>query len=283
MNRILKFLLAGFLPAAAIFTMMSCWPVQEPPAPMVSATASLTQGTPVPTPTVQRLPADTAFDAALAPILNIPQPSLQNEALAALTEKWVARDPEATANYARQATPRELADRLMRLVLSYWAVQDFHSALSWAAKLNDEERARAISEVCTKLAERSPAAAVQALVSGHFEHEPSGLLQNLTAQWMERAPSAAFQWLKQQPPGGEHDGLMARAAFVWSKTNPEEAADMVLNHMSPGPEQDEAAISVLHQWALDDLDGAEKWAQDFPEGSLHARAMHELEGVKRQP
>jgi hypothetical protein len=41
--------------------------------------------------------------------------------------------------------------------------------------------------------------------------------------------------------------------------------------MAPGERQTEAAISVLHQWALRDLNAATAWTFTFPEGALRQR------------
>lgn len=73
--------------------------------------------------------------------------------------------------------------------------------------------------------------------------------------------------------------LFGRIAFVQSQTNPEEAAQLVVDQMSPGPTQIEAAISVMHQWALRDANAAMAWAEAFPPGDLLDRAINEVKNV----
>ena len=80
-------------------------------------------------------------------------------------------------------------------------------------------------------------------------------------------------------PVGERAWL-ARVAFIGSQSDPVDAARIVAEEMTPGQRQTEAAISVLHQWALRDLDGAATWAFAFPEGALRQRAMDEIKGVR---
>ncbi|MGC3989749.1 MAG: hypothetical protein QM796_08750 [Chthoniobacteraceae bacterium] len=270
---------AGLVPAIAIFAVLSLWPDAVSP----SATVPITPPTTIPTTPTVPVPA-TGASLPLTAIQKIASPLRQDQALADLAATWVARDPLTAVNAARQVTPPELRTRLLRFVLASWSARDFHGALAWAATLADAgERNDDLSYLCTKVAERSPAEAVKAVVNGHLDQQTTGLLPNLTAQWMERDPVAAFAWVKHQPTGGTRDELMTRAAFVWSKTNPEEAVDMVVSDMTPGPAQDEAAISVLHQWALQDFDRAENWARVFPEGELRQRALAEMEGLKRNP
>lgn len=51
---------------------------------------------------------------------------------------------------------------------------------------------------------------------------------------------------------------------------------LVATQISQGPAQEEAAICVLHQWALQDINAAQTWAMNFPEDPLRNRAMNEL-------
>jgi hypothetical protein len=48
-----------------------------------------------------------------------------------------------------------------------------------------------------------------------------------------------------------------------AQSKPAEAATFVMQEITPGPARTEAAISVLHQWALRDSAGAIAWASNF--------------------
>jgi hypothetical protein len=81
--------------------------------------------------------------------------------------------------------------------------------------------------------------------------------------------------------GEQRDQLIARLAFVRSQTSPIEAATLVAERIPAGGAQTEAAIAVLHQWALRDLSAAGQWATRFPEGELRSRAFSELGSIAR--
>jgi hypothetical protein len=85
-----------------------------------------------------------------------------------------------------------------------------------------------------------------------------------------------------QPAGEQRDRLLARIAFVESQTNPDAAVRLVVDQMSAGTAQAEAAISVMHQWALRDPAAAMAWAESFPPGDLHDRAVNEVNNVSAQ-
>jgi len=73
--------------------------------------------------------------------------------------------------------------------------------------------------------------------------------------------------------------LMARLAYVQSQTDPASGARLAVKEIAAGSVQDEAVISVVHQWALRDLAGAQAWVNKFPEGPIRVRASTELIGV----
>ncbi|MEO7099417.1 MAG: hypothetical protein ABI162_08655 [Luteolibacter sp.] len=71
-------------------------------------------------------------------------------------------------------------------------------------------------------------------------------------------------------------------AFVLSKADPHAAACHVAKDMEPGTLQDEAVISILHQWMTKDPQAAATWAAEFPEGDLRSRALNELQNRQQQ-
>jgi len=134
---------------------------------------------------------------------------------------------------------------------------------------------------CLQLAERDPRAALNLAIDTSPLSPPPGLLENLTAQWATHDLQASHQWVLQQQPSPCRDGLLARVAFVGAQSDPAAAALIVSDEMAPGEKQAEAAISVVHQWAIRDLAGASAWANAFPEGALRQRAIDEIEGVRK--
>jgi hypothetical protein len=73
--------------------------------------------------------------------------------------------------------------------------------------------------------------------------------------------------------------LSWEAAYVMSQTDPASAANLVINQIPPGPSQNEAVMTVLNQWANQDLNAAATWVKGFPVGPLQERAVNELEGI----
>jgi hypothetical protein len=57
--------------------------------------------------------------------------------------------------------------------------------------------------------------------------------------------------------------LSWEAAYVMSQTDPASAANLVINQIPPGPSQNEAVMTVLNQWANQDLNARRPGLKDF--------------------
>ncbi|MEO5914559.1 MAG: hypothetical protein ABIS50_10030 [Luteolibacter sp.] len=169
----------------------------------------------------------------------------------------------------------------IRDLLSAWALRDAEAALGWVSAVEDPAARRsARSTVCLAVAEKDPRRAVTlALAHGTDQDDDCGLLECLTMQWCEKESEAALNWTREQPPGEWRDRLLARASFVLSKSDPAEAARLV-SGLEPGTVQDEAAMAVLHQWALKDSSAALRWAEAFSEPTLRERALAEISNLR---
>ena len=164
-----------------------------------------------------------------------------------------------------------------------WARKHPAEALTWLENAPDGPRRETMAEiVCPELAQTDPARAValaeQCNSSG--TNFMKALRDNLAQQWAEQDMPAAGAWALAKTDAEDRDRLLGRIALVKSKTNPKEAAQWVAEQMSPGAEQDEAALSVIYQWALRDANAAMEWVQSFPEGNLRYRAILEVQNIQ---
>ena len=184
---------------------------------------------------------------------------------------------DAATEEARAIGSPAIREEMTRRAMQTWAMKDPAAALAWAAKLPDRDESEvAMIQVCVQVAERDPASAIRLAMSQHLDEIPGDLLGNFTASWATRDLSGARDWVIGQPAGELHDKLMERIVFEYAKTDPSAAAQMVVDRMGSGESQVEAAISVLHQWALQDPQAATAWVGMFPAGTLRDRASQEL-------
>lgn len=196
-------------------------------------------------------------------------------------EEWILEDAEAAAAFAYATEASPLRDDLLRRVINRWVRTNTAAAFIWADAILDAEDRRAVFHyACQALARRDPRQAMQAALDRGFDREPNSLLDVLAVEWARQDFSTALNWTRQLPKGETREQLTGRLAQVLAHRDPVHATRLVLE-MSPGPVLEEAAISVLHQWSLRDLEAATGWAVRFAEGTLRERALAELEASAR--
>ncbi|HTX22958.1 MAG TPA: hypothetical protein VMD27_14000 [Candidatus Aquilonibacter sp.] len=162
--------------------------------------------------------------------------------------------------------------------LREWAAKDPAGALAYVLKMPDgDERNDALQAVCFGLAQKDPADAVELAQS---LQQPEAVMENLVQQWAASDLPSALVWVHNQPASDQRDQFIQRVAFVLSQTDPSDAAGLVMEQILPGPAQNEAAMTVLHQWGIQNLEAAALWAQTLPAGPLQERAITELEGIE---
>ncbi len=194
-------------------------------------------------------------------------------------ERLVKLNPAAAVGFLATLDGDIRAEYLQRLG-QFWAAQDGAAALKWASELPDEtERNLALKSVCAEIAQVNPALAIETMERFEIPDDRS-TLENFAQLWADDDLVAATAWAAAKPPGESRDHLLARIATVRSKSDPREAVDFLVKNVMPGEAQTEAAISILHQWALRDWDSARQWMEKFPEGPLRERAQNEITGLK---
>ena len=205
-------------------------------------------------------------------------------------ESWTGGNPGKAAQRALRLPPGETRRLALLQVVRVWALQAPGTALAWARELPDpQERLRLLDAITLALEQRDLPEGVTEETAIHdledavhrvaWDPSQQPLVENLAAKWAGRDLDAALAWVRSLPEDGVREALVHRVAIVQSKTNPGEAARLVVEQIPAGPKQTEAVISVVHQWALQDLAGALDWVNSFPGGILKERAAHELEGV----
>ena len=206
-------------------------------------------------------------------------PTGQDQVDAWLAE-WTQRDPAGAGRFAKSQRAGPWRDTALRRVAQGWAKQDAASAERWASRLPDEsERTSTLADVCLQVAQSDAQQAVEIAERQGLGLASGAVLENVVQRWAEQDLSGAAAWISEQPAGEGRDQMVGRLAYVQSQTEPAAAANLVVEQIPTGPIQDEAAMSVLHQWAVRDMASAASWVSRFPSGALRDRAQAELQGL----
>lgn len=254
-------------------------------APVAAETAATITGAivpaeePAPSPAQHHASEIAALRSELERLLKSGDLAERDRGFAALLPALVALDAAAAGELASGWPPGELRDLLVRRVAQHWMAIDSAGALEWTASFKDIwTRTVAAEGGVFQLAETDPPEAVR--IAELFDLRTSyGTMETLAQLWATKDLPAALSWARAQPPGEPRDLLLARIALVQAAAEPASAANLVVTELAPGLVQTEAAMSVLHQWALRDVGAAGAWVERFPEGELRTRARQELLGA----
>ena len=209
--------------------------------------------------------------------LNSGEESGREMVLTNLLLQLVALDPNAAGQLAESIEPDFGRADMLGGVAQAWADKDSAGALAWAAQLPDTaEQQAALASVILQIAQSDPARAVEAARQYSLNDSACDVLPSLAVQWADKDLTGALAWAESLPAGDQRNEIMARIAFVESQSAPAAAGARVLTELPPGPVQEEAVMTVIHQWSLKDRRGAWAWVQAFPEIPLKQRALTEV-------
>ncbi|HEX9046256.1 MAG TPA: hypothetical protein VF988_04460 [Verrucomicrobiae bacterium] len=215
-------------------------------------------------------------------LLNSGDEGQRNLVLTNLLLELVALNPAVAGKLAESIVADAGRRDVLRTVAQAWADKDSSAALAWAAQLADEyERRNALSDVTIETAKSAPEQAIDMAQQYHLNEGANDLLPTLAVQWADKDLSGALSWAAKQPAGDQRNEILSRLAFIESQTAPVDAANMVLAEIPAGSVQQEAVLSVLHQWSLKDLAAASAWVEAFPDGGLKTRAQNEMLAISR--
>ena len=295
LRRLFYLLAVGLVCFAAIHWRKSAATSDSQPAPGLAPTGGDGGGTDALAPprvsavaeTVQSSP--TAYERQAQLVKDIQDQLNSGDELARetvltdLLPQLVALNPAAAGRLAESIGSDAGRSDVLRSVAQTWAGIDPAGALAWASQLADSDEQRTtLADVDLQIAQSDPARAVDVAQQYHLNDGLYDVLPSLAVQWANQDLPAALAWAGNLPAGEQRDQIMARIAFIESQNAPVEAGNRVLTEIPPGAAQEEAVMTVIHQWSLKDMSGALGWVQKFPEGSLKDRALTELAVVYRQ-
>ncbi|RYD65865.1 MAG: hypothetical protein EOP83_06440 [Verrucomicrobiaceae bacterium] len=224
-----------------------------------------------------RIGKTSAHDpAAIAAALGSADRENVEVALEVLLPDLTKRDVAAAAELARSLEPWAQREQALLFVAGAWADSDPEAGAQWCRSLADaEEQLHCLRALCNRLATTDPARAI-ALVEANGETDTKVLAQEIMQHWPRRDPKAAIAWVENRRDPELKDSLWNHLALSFAEIDPQQAANLAAERIVSEKIQDEAVISVVHQWVLKDRKAAAEWVELFPEGPLRERARGEL-------
>ena len=195
----------------------------------------------------------------------------------ALVRRWATQAPVAAVDWANQLPAEAGRGSALQQAVLAWSELDLNAALDWVKALPADATKTALTLDLAYEATRSDAVlALQLAAPLPVSAERDVLLTHALSEWAESDHAAAQNWITSITDTALQQRLTATLATVLAKTQPAQAASLVSQSLSPGQYQNQAALTVIQQWAQTAPTTAAQWLIQFPEGSLKNQATQQL-------
>jgi hypothetical protein len=188
--------------------------------------------------------------------------------------------PDLFPNQARHIAslpPDTHREDAIRTLAQEWARNSPSAAHRWASALEDPaERERALTHLCLEVTSQDPREAIR-IARSHRLHPAT--VDSILTRWARTDFPAASSWLRDLPEGETRDRLLIPLVQSRASDSPAEAAALLSTSPLFDQAQEEAAMTIVHQWILKDPEAARQWVDLFPEGPLKERAAAAVQGM----
>lgn len=181
------------------------------------------------------------------------------------------------ANFTTELPNDTLQNDALKELALKWAETDPTTAISWLQSLSSRtERSAASLLIADILSTRDPVAALDLLSAIDPSGERDESLKHAIAQWAGLQAEAALHWAGQIPDAQLREKLIAAATVACAEENPELAGALAVTNLPAGRIQNDTIVSVVQQWAQTNPEGAAEWVAQFPSGMVRSEAAANL-------
>lgn len=126
------------------------------------------------------------------------------------------------------------------------------------------EQQKALEQVAWDAVELDPAIAQDAL-DQLTPGSPAAvrLIGHFAMRMADDDPASAIEWVNELENEDERAEAFGRIAVVWSNSEPESAAALVMAEMPPGRPRDRTCVQLVQRWSQQDPKAAISWAVDL--------------------
>jgi hypothetical protein len=188
-------------------------------------------------------------------------------------DHWMLADSNAAVEWVKNVTPGPVKEQLIQQVVVSLAASDLASARGWASALPEQSSKQAALLTLVNEASRTEpreALAIAATLPATPERDEAAA--HAVSEWAETDAKSALAWAQEVADVALRDRLLSSIALVQSKTDSSEAARLVSTLVTPGQEQERAAVGIVERWAQQSPQAAAEWVAQFPETSARSAA-----------
>jgi hypothetical protein len=204
-----------------------------------------------------------------------------------LTKRF-ENDPASAAEFV-DSLHEPLRTQMSAALASIWAAENSRSAVQWATNLAPSPaRTHALLSLCADWAAMDPQNAANFVMNSSVDDFPisdsaistvrSQLLFIIGSRWAVQNSAEAIKSLSESINSSDRDSLLAGISSTLAESSPSDAATLVAS-MTPGSQQNDAALTVLLEWGRTDPLAAANWLKLFPSGEFRDKAILNLSAI----
>ena len=229
--------------------------------------------------------AERDQQAAIDWASNLQDPTLRQRALRGSVGVWARTDPSAASEFALNIKNPYERHGVIESVARRWARQETSESLEWALSMQDEDRNRATRSIIEEIADYDPKQAAEVLseISSSLSSDGTGgrlhrdIASEVAERWASTNPEEAAEWIVDLPESHhiKHEAAQ-RVADRWASANPEAAAEWAVELPESDNIRRQAVERVADRWLKYDSLSASEWIADMPAGKARDAATGEL-------
>jgi hypothetical protein len=194
-----------------------------------------------------------------------------------LFHRWAESDAADAALWIWHLPEGIWRRTLLEQVAVLWTNSDASSAGDWAQTIpNDSEREAAIRKIAYETARADGPSALNLASGLSATAERDELIVYAVSQWAAKDAQAASDWGSRIANERLRNHVLGSVAIALADQDGEAAARLVARAVSPGEDQDRAALSVVQRWAQSSIEASTAWVAQFPETPLREAAVENL-------
>jgi hypothetical protein len=194
-----------------------------------------------------------------------------------LVRRWAEGDAPAAGAWAASLPAGPASSTALAQVALAWADADLAGAGNWLQTLSaGEGRQSATLALAGEAARTEPATALALAAVLPPSPERDDLLIYAVSQWAGVDPAAAAAWTQSTSDAALRERLIGAVAVASAKQDGNTAANLAVQSLPGGAEQDRAIVAIVQRWAQTAPQTAAGWVAQFPETPVRASAMQNL-------
>jgi hypothetical protein len=220
--------------------------------------------------------AESDLHKALNILLRVDNPAAA-ELRQLIVRRWAESSPHAAAEWAGRLPEGPTAIEALTQISIAWANTDLPGAVAWVKSLPENSvKPSALLNLAYEAARVEPLTSMELAIMVPTSTERDNLLVHAVSQWAAAAPGEATGWVETVPDTALRQRLLAEISISVANQNGAAAANLALNLLQPGEEQDRTVVGVVQRWAESSPRSAADWLSQFPDTPVRQIAMENL-------